>query len=362
MDALKRTWQQIADLFRAMSPSQRLTLVVVPAVLLAAFGVLVWQGRTSSYVPLSWGKVFTIDQLRSAEQTLIEAGLTEFRTEGQRILVPASDVERYNAALLVDGNLPSDSLSEFEKQFEKSSVFSSREQVQALKEIALRNELRNVLRAVPDIEDASVTWARPEARRWPDRGGKVTATVSLRPRRGRPLEPHTVRSIRAAVASMVPDLAPDDVTVFDQSTATAYTADRDGDPFDDKLVRWIEEHRERYRRQIAAALAYIPDVIVAVNIDVENLKSQIVREQRVDSKQTVAVETDERTRSTTSSERATAAEPGAASNVPRQLQATAGPTRSSSNEETDASSRVVPSFTVTEKEFLTAMPEAVQVS
>src|SRR5215207_2686164 len=102
MDALKRTWQQIGDLSRAMSPSQRLTLVAVPVVLLAAFGVLVWQGNRSANVPLSWGKVFTIEELRSAEQTLIEAGLSDFRTEGQRILVPAGKVEQYNAALLVD--------------------------------------------------------------------------------------------------------------------------------------------------------------------------------------------------------------------------------------------------------------------
>lgn len=362
MDALTRTWQQLATLFGKLSPSQRLTLVVVPIVVFAAFGVLMWQGNTTSYVPLSWGKIFSNDELRSAEQTLIEAGLDDFRTQGQRILVPASEVERYNAALLVEGNLPTNSMSEFEKQFEKTSVFASREQLQTLKDIALRNQLAIVLRAVPEIEDASVTWARPESRRWPDRGGKVTATVSLRPRRGRTLEAKVVRSIRHAVASMVPDLAPEDVTVFDQSSATAYTADRDGDPFDDKLVRWIEEHSERYRRQIAEALAYIPEVIVAVQVDVENLKSQFVREQMVNSKQTVAIETGERTRTTSTTERATNGEPGAVSNVPRNLQLNAGPTRTSSDSESDNSSRVVPSYTMTEKEFLTAMPKAVQVS
>ena len=361
MDALKRTWQQFADLFGALPPSQRLTLVAVPAVLMAAFGVLIWNGQSSTYVPLSWGKVFAVDELRTAEQTLIEAGLADFRTEGQRIFVPAGEAEKYNAALLVDGRLPTDSLSEFEKQFEKSNVFTSREQLAVMKEIALQNEVRKVLRALPDIEDARVTWARSEARRWVDRPGRVTATVSLRPRRGRPLAPPTVRSVRSAVASMIPDLAPDDVTVFDQSTATAFTADRDA-PFDGELVRWIDEHTEHYRRRIAGALAYIPDAIVSVSVDVENLKSQIVREQQVDAKKTVPVETEERIRSTTTTERAAAAEPGATSNVPRQLQTTAAPTRSATSNESDNNSRVIPSFTVTEKEFLTAMPKAVQVS
>lgn len=362
MDAPKRIWQQFAALFRTMSPSQRLTLVAVPVVLLAAFGVLAWQGRMSSYVPLSWGKVFTIEELRSAEQTLIEAGLSEFRTEGQRILVPANKAEQYNAALLAGGNLPSNSMSEFEKQFEKSSVFTSREQLLAHKEIALQNELRKVLLALPDIEDARVIWAKSEARRWPALGGKVTATVSLRPRRGHPVQPSTVRSIRAAVASMVPDLSPDDVTVLDQSNARAFTADRDGDPFDDKLVRRIDEHIEHYRQRISQALAYIPGVIVSVNVDVENLKSKVAREQKIDAKQTVTVQSDERTTTSTTTERATAAEPGAQSNVPRALQTTAAPTRQASNEETDNSSKVVPSYTMTETEFLAAMPKAVQVA
>ena len=90
--------------------------------------------------------------------------------------------------------------------------------------------------------------------------------------------------------------------------------------------------------------------------------TSIVREQLVNSKQTVTVETGERTASTNTSERATSAEPGAASNVPRALQLAQGPARTSSNEESENSSRVVPSFTVTEKEFLTAMPKAVPPS
>ena len=361
MDAVKKTWNQFRAIFVSLTPSQRLTLLAVPAVLLATFAALIWQNKSAGSVPLSWGKVFTIEQLRSAEQTLIEAGLTDFHTEGQRIFVPSGNVEKYNAALLVDGNLPDNSLSEFERQFEKTSVFSSREQLQTMKEIALRNELRHVLRAVPEIDDATVTWARSEGRRWPERSNKVTATVSLQPRRGRAINAQLVRSVRTAVSSMIPDLAADDVTVFDQASGTAYTAERD-DVFDSKILRWIDDHTEHYHRQIAGALSYIPEVIISVSVDIENLKSQIVREQKVDAKQTVTVSSGERTRSSSNTERSSSAEPGAVSNQPRQLATASPPSRSSSNEETDTESRTVPSFTISEKEFLSAMPQAVQVS
>ncbi|QDT39061.1 hypothetical protein [Stratiformator vulcanicus] len=362
MDSLKKTWQQIAELFGKMSTSQRLTLIAVPVALLVSFGALVYSGYSGSYVALSWGKVFTTDELVNAEQTLIEAGLDDFHRKGQRLMVPSAQVEKYNAALLVDGNLPSQSMSEFEKQLEKSSMFTSREQLQAMKDVALQKELRTVLRAVPEIDDASVHWARSRAFQWPDRREKVTATVTLRPKRNHDLRPNVVRSVRAAVASMIPNLKPEDVTVFDQSTATAYTGDREGDPFNAKVIGWIEQHTRVYQDKIASALSYIPEVLVTVNVDVENVKSQIVREQSVDAKQTVTVASREVTRAVQSNEFPTEAEPGVQNNQPRSLDTQQRPTKSSKTEEGDTLARVVPSFQVTEKKLLSAMPEAVQVS
>ncbi|QDT65651.1 hypothetical protein [Calycomorphotria hydatis] len=362
MDALKTTWEQANSLFGKMSPSQRLTLIAVPIVLMAAFAALTYRGSTSSRAALSWGKTFTTDELVSAEQTLIEAGLNDFSREGQRLMVPAHEVEKYNAALLVDGNLPSQWASEFEKQLEKSSIFTSSDQLQAMKDVALQKELRTVLRAVPDIDDAHVHWARSRAARWPDRRERVTATVTLRPRRGRELGGDTVRSIRAAVANMIPNLMPEDVTIFDQTTAKAYTAERAGDPFDAKVIGWIEQHTRIYQDKISKALSYIPEVLVTVNVDIDNIRTQIVREQTVDAKKTVTLASRDVSRSVTSSEQATEAEPGAVSNVPRQLSSSTAARRSMKTDESDSQSRTVPSFRVTEQEFLSAMPKAVQVS
>ena len=42
----------------------------------------------------------------------------------------------------------------------------------------------DVLRALPDIEQASVKWARSNPGRWPNTQTKVTALVSVRPRGG----------------------------------------------------------------------------------------------------------------------------------------------------------------------------------
>lgn len=361
MDALKNTYRQFATLFAAMSPSQRATLFVVPVSIAIAFGYLALRGGGGSYTAASWGKAFTTEQLIAAEETLIRAGLTEFRREGQRIMVPASAVEEYNAALLVDGGLPEESMSELERQLEKSSIFTSRDQLRAMQDIALKKELQKVLRASPDVDDAQVHWARSK-NSWPARGEKVTATVSLRPKPGRPLSAGQVAGIRAAVANMIPHLNPADVTIFDLATATAHTESADGDPFDAKVVQWIAQHAESYRRKIADALAYIPEVAVQVHVDIDDIKSQVVREQTLDKEKTVAFATRDVSRTVESQQFGPESEPGAVSNTPRQLSADAGRRESSSTNETDSASRVVPSYKITEQQFLAAMPKAVRVS
>ena len=364
MDSLTQTVDKAKAFVGDLPASGRWTLLTVPLVLAVGFGLLIGGAAGSGgEVPLSWGKLFAADDLRAAEQALIEAGLTDFTTRGQYIFVPAAEVDAYNAALLVDGRLPGDSLSEFERQFDKAGLFTSREQLAGLRDIALRKEVRKTLAAVPDIESADVLWSVKQSGAWPRREKKTAATVSLMPRRGSPLPGERVASIRRAVANMVPDLAEEDVTVFDQSTGTAH-AHEDGGPLDDRTHRALDAHTRRYRETIARALAYIPGALVEVSVDLDAVRRQVERSQSVDSKQTVALETTESTRSLDTTRRQPRGEPGVNSNRPASVAGAAPPeplTRTT-DERADSAIRVVPSWTTVEKELREAMPAAVRVA
>ena len=100
MDVLPRIFRQLTQLFREMSPVQRVASIAVTFVVLFGFGWVVFQSRGTGFQAVSFGKVFGSDELSSAEQALITAGLTGFRRDGQRILAPEGDLDRYNAALL----------------------------------------------------------------------------------------------------------------------------------------------------------------------------------------------------------------------------------------------------------------------
>ena len=362
METLKRIFHQFRELFQSMTPSQRGTLLLVPTMLVAAFGFLLFSNRSSSYIPLSWGKVFTTDELAVAEQSLRDGGLNDFRRDGQRIMVPRSEAEHYNAALLEGGTLPSGWASELEKQFASDGIFTSDKTSQARKDIAVARALELMIRGAPDIQDAKVIIGRSKPSRWRSSSPTVTSTVSIRPRGGRELSMSRVNSLRAAVASAIGGLRLEDVVILDQHQMKAYTQESGDDAFNSGLLRRIDDFSQMYQRKIYESLSYIPGVLVAVNVDVDNLKSSAMRQQTMNPKGTVALQTTEQKSTRQSSRARTSAEPGAVSNQSRQLATHGGGQQTESSNDSNTVTVSAASWKIEEQELIGAMPKAVQVS
>jgi flagellar M-ring protein FliF len=362
MMILQRIYQQFFELYRSMSPSQRLTLVVAPLLVVGGFALLLGSRANSTDTALSWGKVFSTEELISAEQALIQAGLTDFRREGQRIMVPVAQADRYNAALLEFDAIPNDLGTQMLAKFESLGPFSTDRQRQELKEAMLLQELRRVLRAVPDLEDARVVVAGAKSRQTWGRPQQVTANVAVRPRGGHELSRKLVTSIRLAVASMVPDLKPSEVTVFDVVNGVTHAGDPAEDPFDSELMRRVREFTRDYEQKISRDLGYIPEVGVTVHVDVDNLKSSVVRSQTIDPQKIAALYTTENTVNDTQVQTSPRTEPGQVANRPGSVAPAGSPERR--RELNDSASTAINgvSFEVAEKELIAAMPRAVQVS
>jgi flagellar M-ring protein FliF len=366
MDLLQRTARQFFELYRSMAPSQRATLVLVPLLVVAGFGWLLYQNRGGSYTALSYGKVYTTEELIAAEQALLQDGLKDFRREGQRLLVPVGDVDRYNAALMKFDAVPSDLGSQLLKQYETLGPFSTEKERQERKEAILHQEIRRILRAVPEIENAHPVIATSGRKSFSQRT-KVTATISVKVRAGRELSNRLVQSIRAMVASMVPDLQPADVTVFDVVHGASYSGESADDPFNNRLVQRIDEFRKHFEVKIEEDLDYIPGVNATVHVDIDNLKSSVTRNQKIDPK-TVPLVTQETKLKDMQQQFPSRGEAGQAANRPaapvanRPASLSAGVERNRTY--TDDSSQTVSAatFEITEKQLIAAMPKAVQVS
>lgn len=363
MDASRKTWEQLTEMLRQMNTSQRFSLLLVSAVIVGGFLMLMLRDSASGYTPLSFGKALTTEEIIHAEQTFQEEGLEDFRREGQMLYVPSNDVARYHGALVNGGALPAGFGDALEKQLEGGmGVFESSRTTQQRKDIALAKFLQQTIQAIPTIDYASVAWARPKAVRWPRKESAVTATVNVRPKRGHELTEVQIRSFRTAVAAMVPDLTPAHVTVFDMSTGVSHTPDDVDGSLDQGLMKRIREFTREYEAKISKALSYIPDVLVTVNVDVEELKSRVERTQKIDTKGTFKVYESTKTRTEEIENKVPRSEPGVRNNQPLSLQTAAGPTETRQINHEDGASASAPSYTVSEQAYFAAMPKAVQVS
>ncbi len=280
MDVLPRITRQLVELFRAMSFVQRATFVAVPLLMLGGFAWLLVANRPNDFQAVSFGKAFASDELSAAERALNQAGLTNYRRDGRKLLAPANQLDRYNAALVEFDAVPSDLGSQMLKQFESLGPFTTDRQRQEMKEALLLQELRRMIEAVPDIEHARVAVANSGRRVSFGQKPRVTANVTVKPRAGRELSSRLVASLRQAVASMVPDLTPTDVTVFDVARGQAYTGESTDDPLDSQLIQRVREFTRQYEQQIQKALTFIPNASVAVHVDIDNLKSSVTRNER----------------------------------------------------------------------------------
>lgn len=281
MDVLPRIIRPLFELFCAMSLTQRVTVVAVPLLMLSGLVGIVAFNRPEDVQPVLFGKIFASEELATAEQALNHAGLMNYRRENRKLLAPAAELDRYNAALVEFDAVPPDLGSQILKQFESLGPFSTDRHRQEMKDALLLQELRRVIKAVPDIEDARVTVASSGRRVGFGQKPRVTANVAVKPQPGRELSSRLVGSLRQAVASMVPDLLPADVTIFDVVRGQAYTGEQTDDPMDGRLIQRVREFTRQYELQIQKGLSFIPNATVAVHVDLDNLKSSVIRQERV---------------------------------------------------------------------------------
>lgn len=267
MDAWQRTFDQLRTVFRGLSVAQRGSLLVVALGVLGgiswfALGVAVAQDEF-----LLGGKTFSAEELSRTQAALKTAGLNQARVVGQKISVPAAEADRYTAAALAQQTLPAQFAAEFDRMQSKVNVFTSTEQRRELLEEARKTRLAQILRAIPEIEDAVVEWDRPKANNLFRPAPQLAAHVSVKPRGGRELSQELVQSLKQFVAGALAGAQTDDVTVVDMNTSRVYGRRSPQVAASDRTEGASRQHAEEYSNRITQALRYIPDVLVSVNVE-----------------------------------------------------------------------------------------------
>ena len=269
MDAWYRTFDQLRTVFRGLSATQRVSVLVMTLGVLGCIGWLAVNAAGPRDEFLLGGKNFTPEELQRTQTALQTAGLTQARTVGQKISVPAADADRYTAAALAQQTLPAQFAAEFDRMQSKVNVFTSSEQRRELLEEARKTRLAQILRSIPEIEDAVVEWDRPKAVNLFRPAPQIAAHVSVKPRSGRELTLELVQSLKLFVAGALAGAQADDVTVVDMNTSRVYGRPTPESAASLRNAGLARQQTADYASKLQQALRYIPEVLVEVNVDIE---------------------------------------------------------------------------------------------
>jgi flagellar M-ring protein FliF len=275
MDFLNQAVAQVRDLFLSMTPAARVTAVLLVAVIGVSLGFLVQQQSAGPDEFLFNGEFLAPADADRVEAAIAQAGLNGWTREGNRIKVPRSQMAEYLGAVADAGALPPNHDSIIQQALDLGPFVDEQTRRQRLK-AAREQQLSLIIRSMDGIEEAKVIFDIQPARGL-SRQEKATATVSVRPRPGEPLDPQRGKMIRKAVAGAIAGLTMEDVVLVNLGDGTTGSDQISPEAFDSPYFQTRVAFEQQMRSKIESLLTHIPGVQVQVTAE---LSPALTRETR----------------------------------------------------------------------------------
>lgn len=278
----------IRNVWGALDPRQRLIAVLAMLAIGATVWGLVQAIRTPSMETLYGG----LDSRAAAEvATAVQAMGVRVETQGGSILVPAGERERVRMALAA-ARLPRNGPEGYELLDGLDGFGTTSEMFAATYWRAKEGELARTILATPGVRTARVHIANPSGRPF-QRTARPSASVTVTTGHG-VLDTGQAEAIRFLVASAVPGLEPQAVSVIDAAHGAILRMGEAAGGDDGQ--RSGSNREQQLRAEIERLLAArVGDGKAIVSVAVETtLESETTRERIIDPNSRVAISTDSR--------------------------------------------------------------------
>jgi len=292
VDAKGYAVNTLLELWNGLDGRRRGLLIGGLAALAVVLLILTRIASQPSYVLLYSG----LDPAAAGEVVeAISARGVAYRVEGESILVDARQRDALRMALAGEG-LPANGPQGYELLDQLSGFGTTSQMFDAAYWRAKEGELARTILSSPAIRAARVHIANPSADPFqPMRD--VTASVAIRPAAGG-LAPGHAQALRFLVASSVPGLSPDNVTIMDADSGQVMGGHEQMTPAADAADR-ADQLRLNIERLLAARVGP-GNAVVQVSVELENARETIL-ERVIDpeSRVIIATETEESENATT---------------------------------------------------------------
>jgi flagellar M-ring protein FliF len=263
MNFFKQSSDQAREAFTSMPMQSRLISVMLVVAIAIGLAFLVRGTEANSTTYLFGGRAFSEQELDGIEISFSTAGLNGWQREGRRIKLPRDTQSDYLAALQGSTTLPSSLQSRVQEAINASSVFESKDLMQARLQAARAEDLGKRISMFPEVKTASVVYDQGE-RRGLSRARPQSASVFVVPEGADPLPRHRVGAIKEMVRGCYAELSIDDINVTDAHGTTVSSLDAEEDP----QLRKQQDTEAWYKQKIRSALSDYP-AIVEVFADID---------------------------------------------------------------------------------------------
>jgi len=303
------------DRLQSLQITRRLGLMAMISIAVAAGLFVFFWAQKSPMAPLYTG----LDQKATAEATdLLRAAQIPFELDAATGAISVPEKNIHDARLKLAGSGLTDSGRLGFELMERDPGFGVSQFMETARyQHALETELVRTITTLRPVRDARVHLAIPKPSAFTRQRDVASASVVLELRPGQQLERNQVDAIVHMVASSIPDLAPERVTVVDQSGRMLTIADPDSDAamnaaqFDQ--VRRLETSYNQRIRELLEPMTGPGRVNPEVSVDMDFSVTEEARELYNGEPQKVRSEQISENTTTTQGPQGV---PGAASNTP----------------------------------------------
>lgn len=274
MDDFKKALIQARDLWRKLKPGQRMGII---AAVVATVGIIAFvslRGNTESY-SLLYAGLAPDEAGRIVEQLKADKVAFRLTNAGTGIEVPEVKVHEVRLALAQKG-LPKGGGIGYEL-FDKQSFGTTSFVEQMNYRRALQGELARTVMSLDEVESSRVHLAIPERSLYKQNDEPPSASVALKLKPGRKLLPGQVRGIVHIVSGSVEGLAPERVTVIDESGNVLSEANDAAGNLDSQQS--LEKSLERRVREVVERLVGPGHVAVVITAEMDYAKTDRTEEQ-----------------------------------------------------------------------------------
>lgn len=274
MDFLNKYLEQLRDLFASMTPGARLTTGALLAVVVVSLGFLFKESTSGPDQFLYGGEPLTRQELVDVEHALSAAGLSDYEVHGNMIKVPRTKKHLYLAAIASADAGPKDAGAIIAESLEDISPLDSSVQQQQHYKAALKRELSLIISSMNWVDYASVIYDEKDIRGL-RRMTVASATVTVRPKAGEPLDTQRQRTLQKLVSGAFTSMKPEDVVVTNlNGDGVASNTEVSPDDFTTLYLREQARLEQATKSKVEKLLSYIPGSKVQVKVELDEKLSE----------------------------------------------------------------------------------------